>query len=396
MRKKRPWKWRPLTDVDRAAIWDRRAAGEATTRVARHLGLPLETVRRYVATHGGVRPEPRRRARLALTAENREEISRGLAASDSLRAIARRIGKAPSTVSREVARNQGRMRYRASAAEQAALLRAKRPKPAKLAVCEQLRREVEARLRLNWSPRQISRRLQREFPDHPEMQVSAETIYLSLYVQGRGVLRRELAKHLRRRHLVRQARRRQPSRRGHIKDMVNISQRPPEVGDRAVPGHWEGDLLLGNPTNAIGTLVERTSRYVMLFKLPTGINAESARQGLTQKIQTLPQSLRQSLTWDQGREMKQHLQFTIDTNVQVYFCDPHSPWQRALAENTNGLLRQYFPKNRSVAGYSPEDLDRVAEQLNGRPRETLAWLTPAEKLAEILEESSGAGVASTP
>ena len=243
---------------------------------------------------------------------------------------------------------------------------------------------------------QISRRPKGEFADHPEMQVSAETIYLSLYVQGRGVLRRELAKHLRRRHLVRQARRRQPSRRGHIKDMVNISQRPPEVADRAVPGHWEGDLLLGNPTNAIGTLVERTSRYVMLFKLPTGINAESARQGLTQKIQTLPQSLRQSLTWDQGREMKQHLQFTIDTNVQVYFCDPHSPWQRALAENTNGLLRQYFPKNRSVAGYSQEDLDRVAEQLNGRPRETLGWLTPAEKLAQILEESSGAGVASTP
>jgi len=228
------------------------------------------------------------------------------------------------------------------------------------------------------------------------MQVSAETIYLSLYIQGRGALRKELTKHLRRGHLVRQAKTRLPSRRGHIKDMVNISQRPAEVDDRAVPGHWEGDLLLGTPANAVGTLVERTSRYVMLFQLPAGINAESARQGLTKKIQTLPQSLRRSLTWDQGREMKQHLQFTVDTSVQIYFCDPHSPWQRGTNENTNGLLRQYFPRNKSVAGYSQEDLDLVAAKLNGRPRETLDWMTPAERLSEILEQSSGPSVARTP
>jgi transposase, IS30 family len=396
VRTKRRWKWRPLTEVDKGALWDRRAAGETTTRAAQHLGLALETVRRYVGASGGVRPPPRTRSRWALTLENREEISRGLAAGDSLRAIARRIGRSPSTVSRETARNQGREKYRAASAEQAALARAKRPKPAKLAVSQLLRSVVEAGLQLDWSPRQISRRLKREYPEHPEMQVSAETIYLSLYIQGRGALRKELTKHLRRGHLVRQAKTRLPSRRGHIKDMVNISQRPAEVDDRAVPGHWEGDLLLGTPANAVGTLVERTSRYVMLFQLPAGINAESARQGLTKKIQTLPQSLRRSLTWDQGREMKQHLQFTVDTSVQIYFCDPHSPWQRGTNENTNGLLRQYFPRNKSVAGYSQEDLDLVAAKLNGRPRETLDWMTPAERLSEILEQSSGPSVARTP
>jgi len=326
----------------------------------------------------------------------REEISRGLAAADSLRAIAVRIRRPPSTVSREVARNLGRENYRAGSAEQAALARGRRPKPAKLTIDAKLWVEVVARLELNWSPQQISRSLKEEYPGEPSMQVSHETIYLSLYVQGRGLLRKELTKHLRRRHQIRQPKKRQPSSQvGRIKDMINISQRPAEAADRAVPGHWEGDLLLGTQTTAIGTLVERTTRFVMLFQLPSGINAESARLGLTQKILTLPENLRRSLAWDQGREMKQHLQFTIDTGLQVFFCDPGSPWQRGSNENTNGLLRQYFPSGKSVAHYTQEHLDMVAAQLNGRPRETLGWKSPAKKLAQVLEESSAAGVAPT-
>jgi IS30 family transposase len=255
--------------------------------------------------------------------------------------------------------------------------------------------EVIARLRANWSPQQISRFLKEEYPGEPSMQVSHETIYLSLYIQGRGLLRKELTKHLRRRHQIRQPKTRTTDRAPHIKDMINISERPAEAADRAVPGHWEGDLLLGTPTTAIGTLVERSTRFVMLFKLPSGINAESARIGLTQKILTLPENLRRSLAWDQGREMKQHVRFTIDTGVQVYFCDPKSPWQRGTNENTNGLLRQYFPRFKTVAHYTQDHLDMVAAQLNGRPRETLGWKSPAKKLAQFLEESSATGVAPT-
>ncbi len=227
------------------------------------------------------------------------------------------------------------------------------------------------------------------------MQVSHETIYVSLYVQGRGLLRKELTTHLRRRHQIRQPKKRATDRAPHIKDMINISQRPAEAADRAVPGHWEGDLLLGTPTTAIGTLVERSTRFVMLFKLPSGINAESARVGLTNKILTLPENLRRSLAWDQGREMKQHVRFTVDTGVQVYFCDPNSPWQRGTNENTNGLLRQYFPSGKPVARYTQEHLDMVAAQLNDRPRETLGWKSPAIRLAQFLEASSAAGVAPT-
>jgi IS30 family transposase len=330
-----------------------------------------------------------------LSLQEREEISRGLAAEDSLRTIAARIGRSPSTVSREVARNGRRQSYRAGSADLAALSRGKRPKPAKLAVGAELRAEVVTRLELNWSPQQISRFLKEEYPGKPEMQVSHETIYLSLYVQGRGALRKELTSHLRRRHQIRQPRKHEATNRGKIKDMINISQRSADAADRAVPGHWEGDLLYGTRTNAIGTLVERSSRFVMLFKLPSGINAESARIGLTQKILTLPENLRRSLAWDQGREMKQHVRFTIDTGLQVFFCDPASPWQRGSNENTNGLLRQYFPSGKTVAHHSQEHLDMVAAQLNGRPRETLGWKSPAKKLAQFLAESSAAGAAPT-
>ena len=387
---------RPLTKDQIAELWKRRAAGEAATRIARHMGRYRNSVGDYLLESGGIRPRPRTRSRIALTMQEREEISRGLATADSLRSIAVRIGRAPSTVSREVARNHGRQNYRAGIAEQAALNRGRRPKPAKLTICERLRVEVTARLKARWSPQEIARFLKKVYPLEPEMQVSHETIYLSLYLQGRGLLRKELAKHLRRHHLIRQAGKKQlASGKGKIKDMIMISERPAEAADRAVPGHWEGDLLLGTPSTAIGTLVERSTRFVMLFKLPSGINAESARIGLTQKIVTLPQNLRRSLTWDQGREMKEHARFTIDTGVQVYFCDPHSPWQRGSNENTNGLLRQYFPKGRTVAGYTQEDLDHVAAELNDRPRETLGWESPATTLAQFLTASLAAGVAST-
>ena len=393
-RKYRP-RQRPLTEAEVAELWMRRAAGESGTRIARHMGRYASSLRDYIHEAGGVRPRPRKRARIALSLQEREEISRGLAAADSLRAIAIRIRRPPSTVSREVARNLGPRRYRAGLAERAALSRGRRPKPAKLTIHSKLWTEVVARLELDWSPQQISRFLKEEHPGEPSMQVSHETIYLSLYVQGRGLLRKELTKHLRRRHQIRQPKRLEPTTRGKIKDMVLISERPAEVADRAVPGHWEGDLLLGTPTTAIGTLVERSTRFVMLFKLPSGINAESARVGLTQKILSLPENLRRSLTWDQGREMKEHIRFTIDTGVQVYFCDPRSPWQRGSNENTNGLLRQYFPSGKTVAHYSQEHLDKVAAQLNDRPRETLGWKSPAIRLAQFLEASSAAGVAPT-
>ena len=392
-------KYRPrqrrLTDAQIAELWTRRAAGEPVTRIARHIGRYVKSVRSYIHDAGGIRPRPRKRSPVALNLEEREEISRGLAASTSLRGIAERLGRSPSTVSREVARNRGRESYRAGLADQTAQRRGRRSKPAKLAACPELRAEVVARLELDWSPEQISRFLKEEYPGQPAMQISHETIYLSLYVQGRGLLRKELAKHLRRRHQIRQPKHRSTDRAPHIKDMINISERPAEAADRAVPGHWEGDLLLGTPTTAIGTLVERSTRFVMLFKLPSGINAESARIGLTQKILTLPENLRRSLAWDQGREMKQHVRFTIDTGVQIYFCDPKSPWQRGSNENTNGLLRQYFPRFKTVAHYTQEHLDMVAAQLNGRPRETLGWQSPAKKLAQFLEESSAAGVAPT-
>ena len=392
-------KYRPrqgrLTDAQMAELWTRRAAGEPVTRIARHMGRYVKSVRSYIHDAGGIRPRLRKRSRIALSLEEREEISRGLAASDSLRVIAARLSRSPSTVAREVARNRGRESYRAGQAELATQSRGRRPKPTKLAACPELRAEVVACLELNWSPEQISRFLKEEYPGELSMQVSHETIYFSLYLQGRGLLRKELTKHLRRRHQIRQPKKRSTDRAPHIKDMINISQRPAEAADRAVPGHWEGDLLLGTPTTAIGTLVERSTRFVMLFKLPSGINAESARIGLTQKILTLPENLRRSLAWDQGREMKQHVRFTIDTGVQVYFCDPKSPWQRGTNENTNGLLRQYFPRFKTVAHYTQEHLDMVAAQLNGRPRETLDWKSPARKLAQFLEESSAAGVAST-
>jgi len=329
-------------------------------------------------------PEPER-SPLRFSLVEREEVSRGLAGGESFRSIAARLGRAPSSVSREVARNGGRCRYRACRADRDALRRAHRPKPAKLAICPRLREVVEAKLELRWSPQEISGWLVRTFPDDPELRVSHETIYLSLFVQSRGALRKELTRYLRRGHATRRPHGHTVMHgQGQIRQMVNIRERPAEIEDRAVPGHWEGDLLCGSAGTAIATLVERKTRFVMLIALPKNHRADVVADALTEKITTLPVALRRSLTWDQGKEMAEHARFSVDSGVSVYFCDPRSPWQRGSNENTNGLLRQYFPKRTSLAPFSQADLDHVADELNGRPRQTLDWMTPSEALDDAL------------
>ncbi|MEA2000845.1 MAG: IS30 family transposase [Actinomycetota bacterium] len=374
-----------FTEAEMVEVWERRGAGEPTGVIARRLGRNASSIRRVFENAGGVRPAPRCRAERHLSLTEREEISRGVAAGESLRVIAGRLGRAPSTVSREVTRNGGRRRYRAHRADQAALMRARRPKEHKLAQNPQLRQVVEEKLADRWSPEQISGWLRRTYPDDEAMRVSHETIYLSLFIQARGGLKRELTRHLRTRRANRRPKGKgPPSGKGQIVDPIMISERPAEAEDRAVPGHWEGDLVMGKRSTAIGTLVERHTRYLMLFGLPEGHTAEAVRTALATTIQQLPEHLWRSLTWDQGKEMAQHAQFTIDTGVQVYFCDPQSPWQRGSNENTNGLLRQYFPKGTDMAGLTQADLDAAADSLNNRPRQTLGWMSPSEKLADLL------------
>ena len=386
-----------LSAAERNEIWRRRAAGEPVWMIARQMGRSWCAVRSWVVLTGGVPPHKPTRSHRELTVAEREEISRGLALGDSCRAIATRLRRVPSSVSREVRRNGGRGTYRAADADTAAVHRRRRPKPSKLATHEDLRRQVEAGLKRHWSPKQISARLKREYPGQPEMHVSPETIYVSLYVQGRGALRKELASYLRTRRTYRHAKNeRRLSGPKMIPNPISISQRPAEAADRAVPGHWEGDLLLGKATDAIGTLVERSTRYVMLFALPRGRKrAEVVREGLATTILKLPTSLRRSLTWDRGAEMSEHMRFTVDTGVAIYFCDPNSPWQRGTNENTNGLLRDYFPKGKSLARVSQAELDHVADELNERPRQTLGWRTPAEALAQLLKESASGGATTT-
>ncbi len=375
-----------FTEAEIVEVWERRQAGELTRSIARRLGRNGSSIRRLIEDAGGVRPARRRRPERHLSLTEREEISRGVAAGESLRTIASRLGRAASTISREVAGNGGRLRYRAHRADRAAWQRARRPQSCKLATNPALRVEVEDKLAIRWSPQQISGWLAHTYPGVEGMHVSHETIYLTLFIQARGGLKRELTQHLRTRRANRRPKgTKPPSGKGKIVDPVMISQRPAEVEDRAVPGHWEGDLLMGRRQTAIGTLVERWSRYVMLFPLPNGHSAEAVRVALAETVQQLPEHLWQSLTWDQGKEMAQHAQFTIDTGIQVYFCDPKSPWQRGSNENTNGLLRQYFPKGTDMAALTQDDLDFAAHQLNGRPRQTLNWMTPSEKLAEALQ-----------
>lgn len=380
-----------LTEAEIQEIWRRRAEGEPVWLIARHMGRSRKAVRGWVTLTGGIPPQAPQRPRSALTALEREEISRSLAVGDSCAAMGKRLGRACSSVSREIRRNGGREHYRAADAESAAVRRRRRPKPSKLASSPVLRREVEQRLERYWSPPQISAWLKREYPDQPEMQLSAETIYVSLYVQSRGTLRKELTRYLRTRRPYRRAKNElRPSTPRKIPNPILISERPAEAADRAVPGHWEGDLLLGKPTEAIGTLVERSTRYVMLFALPGArIRADAVREAVARTILKLPATLRRTLTWDQGSEMAEHARFTVDTGVAIYFCDPNSPWQRGTNENTNGLLRDYFPKGSSLVNVRQRQLDKVADELNQRPRQTLGWRTPAEAFAELIDSSAG-------
>jgi transposase, IS30 family len=376
-----------LSHADRLEILELVSRGVGQVRVAGAVGCGRATVQRVVAAAGGTpsrRSRRRARSPLRLSLIEREEIRAGIAAGESFRAIARRLGRAPSTISREVGGVASRDRYRATRADDRACVAARRPKPAKLACNARLRRTVVAMLERRFSPQQISATLRREYPDDPQMRIAPETIYQSLYVQSRGQLRRDLTGYLRSARAKRKPRR-APTGQGRIVGMVSISERPPEVADRAVPGHWEGDLLVGTANRSfIGTLVERHTRYVLLSELGTDARAETVAAKIAEQITRLPEHLRLSLTWDQGREMARHAEFTVATGVHVYFCDPHSPWQRGSNENTNGLLRQYFPKRTDLAGHDQAELDRVAAELNGRPRQTLGWHTPAEKMAELL------------
>jgi IS30 family transposase len=376
-----------LSYGDRLEILERVARGETQPRVARALGTTTRTVRRVLAAAVGTpsrRSRHRPRSPLRLSLIEREEIRAGIAAGDSLRAIARRIGRAPSTVSREVGGVLGRSGYRATMADDRACLAALRPKRSKLACNPRLRRAVTAMLERRFSPQQISATLKHEYPHDPQMRIATETIYQSLYVQTRGRLRKDLARYLRSGRSKRKPRR-GPTGQGRIPDMVSISERPAQVSDRAVPGHWEGDLIVGKANRSfIGTLVERHTRYVMLTHLGKDSTTETVTAKIAEQIVRLPDHLRLSLTWDQGREMARHVEFTVATGVKVYFCDPRSPWQRGSNENTNGLLRQYFPKGTDLAVHGQVELDRVAAELNGRPRQTLGWQTPAEKMAVLL------------
>lgn len=370
-----------LSDAQKADLWRRWKQGESLSDIGRALGKHAGSVHGVVSSSGGIPPAIRRRSRWSLTQSEREEVSRGIAVGISMREIASRIDRSPSTVSREIARNGGRGRYRACEADSAAWDRARRPKICKLGRNHRLRNVVARKLRLDWSPEQISGWLAIKYPGHESMRVSHETIYRSLFVQARGVLKKELVKHLRSRRMMRRSKRAstkgQP--RGQIVDAVSIRERQAEVEDRAIPGHWEGDLLSGSNNSHIATLVERQSRFTMLVKL-NGKDATNVVKALSRHVRRLPAELRRSLTWDRGMELALHKEFTIATDVEVYFCDPQSPWQRGTNENTNGLLRQYFPHGTDLSGYSQSNLNTIANRLNTRPRKTLGFGTPADKL----------------
>ncbi len=375
----RVYRW--LGPDERARVALRLGDGVSVGVVAREFGCSVRTVFRIQGELGAVvRVVGERR----LSFCERERISRGIAAGESARVIAGALGRSASTVCREICGGGGRERYRALAGERRAWLSARRPKPGKLSGCPRLLAEVEKGLGWCWSPQQISARLKRDFPHDQEMRISHETIYQSLYVQSRGELRRQLTAGLRTGRTRRRAQGRVEGR-GRIAGMVAISERPPEVADRAVPGHWEGDLLVGKQgRSSIATLVERQTRYLMLARLGNDRSSAHVIEALKQRVEQLPAALKLSLTWDQGKELSSHQLFSVQSGVDVYFCDPHSPWQRGSNENTNGLLRQYLPKGSDLAVHTQAQLDQIAGQLNARPRETLDWMTPAEKMLELL------------
>lgn len=370
-----------MSDEQKREAWERWKRGESLSDIARALEKVPGSIHGVISSNGGVVPRRRTRAAVCLNAAEREEISRGLAAGRSLRAIAAGLGRATSTVSREVDRHGGRERYRAAAADEAAWDRARRPKRCLLARRPQLAGVVAHRLSRDWSPEQISGWLKRTYPGDESMHVSHETIYLTLFVQTRGALKKELVKHLRSHRTMRRARAASTAGqgRGQIVDAVSIRDRPAEARDRAVPGHWEGDLVAGSNNSHIATLVERHSRYTTLLRV-AGKDTTSVVAALTAGARRLPDGLIKTLTWDRGTEMAAHKTFTVATDVKVYFCDPQSPWQRGSNENTNGLLRQYFPKGMDLSGFTQADLDAVAMKLNTRPRKTLDYQTPADTL----------------
>ena len=371
---------RGLTAAQKTELWDRWQRGESLKAIGRAFGKPSSSIYVQLAPHGGIRPAPRRRSRLALTLSERETISRGIAAHRSARSMARLLGRSPSTVSREISRNGGYGRYRAVLADERAWARARRPKRCKLATSAWLRRMVARQLRLNWSPEQIAGWLKRAYPKQEAYQVSHETIYRSLFVQARGVLKKELQLHLRSKRTIRRSKQasQKGDGRGQIKDIISIRERPSSVGDRAVPGHWEGDLLSGSKNSYIATLVERQTRYVMLAKVANK-DTQTVVSALIKQAKKLPSELYNSLTWDRGKELADHRRFSLATDIDVYFCDPQSPWQRGSNENTNRLLRQYFPKGTDLSVHSQAHLNKVARQLNERPRKTLGFETPAER-----------------
>lgn len=373
------------TEAQRGLMWDRWQRGESLQQIAQLFDRNHSSIQRILAETGGIRPASRHRAERVLSTTEREEISRGLVAGESLRAIATRLHRAPSTISREIRRNGGSTPYRASHADQRAWDCARRPKLCKLARHRVLARLVAAKLQRQWSPEQIAGWLKRTYPGNEDRQVSHETIYRSLFIQARGALKKELLEHLRRTRVMRRSRHhtQKTDNHGQISHMVSISERPAEADDRAVPGHWEGDLLFGSRSTQIATLVERQTRYVMLVKV-AGKDTETVVDALVKHAHHLPRELYRSLTWDRGKELADHRRFTLATDVQVYFCDPQSPWQRGSNENTNGLLRQYFPKGADLSGYTQTQLNATARRLNERPRKTLDYETPAERFHRLV------------
>jgi len=376
---------RYITGSEMAGIWDRWEKGDSINEIARDLGRYHSSVQGAMARTGGIRPAPRHRSCIALTLAEREEISRGIVVGHSIRTIASDLSRAPSTVSREIKRNGGRRRYRANKADQAARDRALRPKICKLAQNPALARIVARKLISRWSPWQIAGWLKRIHPDDESLQVSHETIYKTLYIQARGALKKELIHHLRRSRAMRRSQHhtQKKGKHGQITDAVSISERPAEAEDRAVPGHWEGDLICGSNNSQIATLVERQTRLLMLVRVPSK-DTKTVINALIKQSHKLPRELYKSLTWDRGKEMADHKRFSLATDIKVYFCDPQQPWQRGSNENTNGLLRQYFPKGMDLSNIHQNKLNAVARQLNERPRETLQFFSPAEKFAECV------------
>jgi len=373
------------TETQKALMWERWKKGESLAKIAQLFDRNHSAVQGILARTGGIRPAPRQRSRLALTLAEREEISRSMMAGQSMRTIAKQLGRAPSTICREVRRNGGQEYYRANQADQAAWDRASRPKVCKLADNRELAHLVADKLKIQWSPEQIAGWLKCAYPGNEDYQVSHETIYRTLYIQARGALKKELLAHLRRTRAMRRSRHhtQKTEDHGRIVSTVSISERPATVEDRAVPGHWEGDLLFGGRNSQIATLVERQTRYVMLIKT-VGQDTESVVNALIKHARKLPQELYKSLTWDRGKEMADHKRFTLATDIKVYFCDPQNPWQRGSNENTNGLLRQYLPKGIDLSGYSQAKLNAIARRLNERPRKTLNFKTPAQWFHQIV------------